>query len=205
MRESVKVGDGASRKSSDDFSFGFLADDFGPRGASNWNCLFPRVATKNDYQSRFKESILGSASASTTRKSIGRVLCPWFNEEARRQEEFMKEMRVLSRLRHPCITTVMGAVVTHTHDPMLVMEYMEYGSLHDLLRNESMYLSGEIIAQITRDVSFSLGHCLLVLFRTAVSLFIPASQIAASPGPPVLAFSETPDSPWRPQGPEHPH
>jgi len=29
---------------------------------------------------------------------------------------------------------------------------MEYGSLHDLLRNETMYLSGEIILQITRDI-----------------------------------------------------
>ena len=30
---------------------------------------------------------------------------------------------------------------------------MEYGSLHDLLRNETMYLSGEIIIQIARNVS----------------------------------------------------
>ena len=46
-----------------------------------------------------------------------------------------------------------GAVVTPNFDPVMVMEYMEYGSLHDLLRNETMYLSGEIILQITRDVS----------------------------------------------------
>ena len=54
----------------------------------------------------------------------------------------IQEMRVLSRLRHPCITTVLGAVISRSHDPMLVMEYMEYGSLHDLLQNETMYLSG---------------------------------------------------------------
>lgn len=47
----------------------------------------------------------------------------------------------------------MGAVVTRTHEPMLVMEFMEYGSLHDILRNETMYLNGEIILQIARDVS----------------------------------------------------
>mgnify|MGYP005843642509 CR=1 FL=1 len=34
------------------------------------------------------------------------------------QEDFIREMRLLSRLRHPCITTVMGAVkmVNECHD-----------------------------------------------------------------------------------------
>ena len=52
----------------------------------------------------------------------------------------------------------MGAVVSSVHTPMLVMEYMEYGSLHDLLRNETMYLSGEIIMQIARDVAQGLRY-----------------------------------------------
>ena len=30
---------------------------------------------------------------------------------------------------------------------------MEYGSLHDLLRNETMYTGGEIILQILRDIA----------------------------------------------------
>ena len=47
----------------------------------------------------------------------------------------------------------MGAVMTKNAPPMMVMEYMEYGSLHDLLRNETMYLTGEIISQIVRSVS----------------------------------------------------
>jgi len=34
-----------------------------------------------------------------------------------------------------------------------IVEYMEYGSLHDLLRNETMHLSGEIILQVTRDIA----------------------------------------------------
>ena len=65
----------------------------------------------------------------------------------------MNEMRVLSRLRHPCITTVMGAVISSIHEPMLVMEYMEYGSLYDLLHNDTMYTGGEIILQILRDIA----------------------------------------------------
>ena len=50
------------------------------------------------------------------------------------------------------ITTVMGAVLSNTVDPMLVMEYMDYGSLYDLLRNETMYAGGEIILQTVRDI-----------------------------------------------------
>lgn len=34
----------------------------------------------------------------------------------------------------------------------------EYGSLHDLLRNDTMYLSGEIIMQILRDVAQGLRY-----------------------------------------------
>ena len=52
----------------------------------------------------------------------------------------------------------MGAVMEKHHTPMIVMEYMEYGSLHDLLRNETMYLSGEIILQIMRDVTHGLRY-----------------------------------------------
>ena len=142
--------EGASKKgSSDDFNLDFLNDDYGRKG--KWARLFPWTK-ESDYQSRFKQSILGD-SGTTSRKSGAAMLCPWFNAQARREEEFVNEMRILSRLRHPCITTVMGAVITRTHDPMLVMEYMEYGSLHDLLRNETMYLTGEIIMQIARDVS----------------------------------------------------
>jgi hypothetical protein len=41
------------------------------------------------------------------------------DSHARRVKEFVVEMRMLSRLRHPCITTVMGAVVSTIVDPML--------------------------------------------------------------------------------------
>jgi len=43
------------------------------------------------------------------------------------------------------------------HDPMLVMEYMEYGSLYDLLRNETMYAGGDIILQVRRLLEASLN------------------------------------------------
>ena len=47
-----------------------------------------------------------------------------FDEHSKLKRDFIMEMRLLSRLRHPCITTVMGAVISPSVDPMLVMEYM---------------------------------------------------------------------------------
>lgn len=40
------------------------------------------------------------------------------------KHDFICEMRHLAKLRHPCITTVMGAVANGVEDPMLIMEYM---------------------------------------------------------------------------------
>lgn len=52
---------------------------------------------------------------------LKRFLPMWlrFDAHSRRVNEFVNEMRLLSRLRHPCITTVMGAVISSTVDPML--------------------------------------------------------------------------------------
>jgi serine/threonine protein kinase len=154
--ESNIVDSGFSHKSADGFTLGFLGEDFGKQGKWAWLCPWKA----QEKQTRFKETILGggaSASYSMTGNLVHRML-PCCSAQAQRQAEFVSEMRVLSRLRHPCITTVMGAVISYGHDPMLVMEYMEYGSLHDLLRNETMYLSGEIIIQIARDIASGLRY-----------------------------------------------
>jgi serine/threonine protein kinase len=68
------------------------------------------------------------------------------------KRQFMKEMRLLSTLRHPNICTVMGEV-TLGNDPMLIMEYMQMGSLFSLLHNETVPLSGELILPILQDVA----------------------------------------------------
>eukprot|EP00980_Cylindrotheca_fusiformis_P023031 scaffold10066_cov100-Cylindrotheca_fusiformis.AAC.8 len=56
------------------------------------------------------------------------------------RKDFIKEMRVLSKLRHSCIATVMGAVLERGSEPMLIMEYMDHGSLYDVLHNETMHI-----------------------------------------------------------------
>jgi len=74
------------------------------------------------------------------------------SEHAMQRKNFIEEMRFLSKMRHPCITTVMGAVVASDREPMLVMECMEYGSLHDLIHNHTMVLNGELVIPLLVDV-----------------------------------------------------
>jgi serine/threonine protein kinase len=65
--------------------------------------------------------------------------------------DFIREMRLLVHLRHPHILTVLGAVL-HESEPILVMEHMDRGSLHDLLHNETLPLEGDVVLQLLRDV-----------------------------------------------------
>ena len=74
-------------------------------------------------------------------------------EFSKLKDEFVSEMRLLSKLRHPCITTVMGAVVSGWEEPLLVMELMDHGSLFDILHNETIFVEGDVVLPILRDIS----------------------------------------------------
>jgi len=49
--------------------------------------------------------------------------------------------------------SVMGAVVSRKEEPLLVMEYMDHGSLYDILHNETIVLEGDLILPILRDIA----------------------------------------------------
>ena len=69
------------------------------------------------------------------------------------QNNFIEEMRHLSKLRHPCITTVMGAVMSAS-EPMMVMEYMHHGSLYEAMRNENLqYQIKDSLMVILQDIA----------------------------------------------------
>jgi len=74
------------------------------------------------------------------------------DEYSKLKSDFITEMRQLSKLRHPCITTVMGAVIGGCQEPKLIMEHMQLGSLHDLLHNDSMAIEGEVLLPILKDI-----------------------------------------------------
>jgi serine/threonine protein kinase len=46
-----------------------------------------------------------------------------------------------------------GAVIDKNEDPMLVLEYMDHGSLYDILHNNTFVIEGEILLPILRDVT----------------------------------------------------
>lgn len=154
QRNSTSIlGSKSKARQSGGLDLGFLGDMFGKTG---------RRGKKGFGNDNFNEAlhtiVSRSAGSMVHSRTLYSRLCPWLDEDAKREEAFVAEMRLLSSLRHPCICTVMGAVMSSYHTPMLIMEYMEYGSLHDLLRNETMYLSGEIILQVARDVAQGLRY-----------------------------------------------
>ncbi|CAB9513725.1 activated protein kinase catalytic subunit alpha-1 [Seminavis robusta] len=94
---------------------------------------------------------MASRLASLTGSNTGTLRKPPHSDL---KQEFMKEMQHLSKLRHPCITTVMGAVVAKGAEPMLVMEYMNQGSLHDVLKDETIELdTDEHLIPILQDIA----------------------------------------------------
>ena len=91
------------------------------------------------------------------RSWMQRLLPCMYNADQVMRAHFIDEMRLLSRLRHPCITTVMGAVMDKTCEPLLVMERMEHGSLHDLALNKTIPFEGDVIVPMIRNIAQGLS------------------------------------------------
>jgi len=84
--------------------------------------------------------------------SCSRLVNNW-SERYRLRKDFIREMRALSKMRHPCVTTVMGAVISTTVEPMLIMELMEHGSLYDILHNDTVAIENELVLPILCDIA----------------------------------------------------
>lgn len=94
-------------RSSSDHNLEFLREELGrkKKQISIWS-----GKGNENIRSTLNESIL-AVSHSSPEKGSGyflQLLFPCLTKESREREAFIREMRVLSRLRHPCITTVMG-------------------------------------------------------------------------------------------------
>jgi len=94
-----------------------------------------------------------SSKETTKRRSVWNIQALFKNRHSELKADFVNEMRHLSKLRHPCIITVMGAVISRWEEPLLVMEYMDHGSLYDLLHNETMIIEGDLLLPILRDIT----------------------------------------------------
>jgi guanylate cyclase, other len=63
------------------------------------------------------------------------------------------EIKLLSEVRHPCITTFMGAVPLRQGGFAWVMELMELGGLRDLLQNQMFEYDAEFTLQVLCNIS----------------------------------------------------
>lgn len=106
-----------------------------------------------------KEEAKGSKSGgSSSKKSKAGNSSGWTSafktdkEYEKQKAEFVEEIKKLATLRHQCVITIMGAVMAK-EDSMIVLEFMDHGSLYDVLHNETMVLDGEIILPILRDIA----------------------------------------------------
>ncbi|XP_047525040.1 LIM domain kinase 1 isoform X2 [Pieris napi] len=77
------------------------------------------------------------------------------DEEA--QRNFLKEVAVLRSLRHRNVLRFIG-VLYRDRRLHLVTEYVDGGTLHDLLQNTSRPLSWSVRARLARDVSAGVGY-----------------------------------------------
>jgi guanylate cyclase len=89
-------------------------------------------------------SLNGSTGAMITHKVI-----PDF-------DKLRNDVKNLARLRHPCLTTVIGAVIMgngHFTEIRIVMELTEFGSLWDLLHNDMYPIRSREALRFLQDVS----------------------------------------------------
>ena len=80
-------------------SLGFLDMEFGTKQTA-WQKLNP-FSAKHINPLADRSSIVFSATESATKVTFAQRWFPWFDENGRMREEFKREMRILSRLRHP--------------------------------------------------------------------------------------------------------
>eukprot|EP00588_Corethron_pennatum_P022495 CAMPEP_0194328756 /NCGR_PEP_ID=MMETSP0171-20130528/45879_1 /TAXON_ID=218684 /ORGANISM="Corethron pennatum, Strain L29A3" /LENGTH=323 /DNA_ID=CAMNT_0039089225 /DNA_START=138 /DNA_END=1106 /DNA_ORIENTATION=+ len=78
----------------------------------------------------------------------------WHRDELTqfKMDDFKTKMNNLSKIHHPCILSILGAVISK-EEPLLVMELMEQRSLRDLLHNSTMVFDGEQILHILCDIA----------------------------------------------------
>ena len=120
----------------------------------------PRRTSRIDFASDDVKSVEGQDEECPTNDvrsdnhSIGSSSCNsiFGRRHKASTNDFVKEIRLLSKLRHPCIATILGAV-KDKKNPMLIMEYMEQGSLYDLIHNETMDFEGQILLSMLQDIS----------------------------------------------------
>ena len=120
-----RTGTASSSKFDDDDGLDFLGGLSIGRKRKGWKKYLPGYLFP-DQQAKYNLSILGTATGSAnTSRTATSIFCPCFDDSYRRQQEFMAEMRLLSRLRHPCTYQLLHAfVVLHVAAMWLMIFFL---------------------------------------------------------------------------------
>merc|ERR1711937_829497 len=110
-----------------------------------------------DYYSSVSTEGTDSTTDSTTNSGSSKSLL--HKKSWRLKRDFEKEIRLLMKLRHPNIVTIMGVSRdTTSNDYVLVMERMRRGSLIDCLANPTTHMDTELILGIMKDISDGMAY-----------------------------------------------
>jgi len=92
-------------------------------------------------------SFVGTTTMSPTRNLVSSI-----------NKALFREMRLVTKLRHPNIVQTMGAVVQKGAPPMLVMELMSNGSMFSIVHNDVLPIDLELVASILSDTTKGLRY-----------------------------------------------
>jgi len=118
----------------------------------------------NSQDLKINEDALGVGYFGEVRLGVWRgitVACKFVYDKSFRKksdlELFEQEVNILSSLRHPNIILYMGVCLDNNrHQKIIVMEYMEKGSLHELLRSEQVGLIN--IHKIASEIALGMNY-----------------------------------------------
>ena len=120
------------------------------RGILSWFQCFRKQSSFSKQLSFDSQSSFGSLTSPSMYKT--RALLSNINKA------LYREMRLVTKLRHPNIVQTMGAVVQKGSPPMLVMELMSNGSVHSIIHNDVLPLDLELVASILSDTAKGLRY-----------------------------------------------
>lgn len=74
------------------------------------------------------------------------------------EEDFLREVEIMSAFRHPNILSLLGVVQKDEHvNPMMVFEFMPHGDLAELLRNQRHSPQEKEVPQLTKSELLSIA------------------------------------------------
>ncbi|XP_058760797.1 LEAF RUST 10 DISEASE-RESISTANCE LOCUS RECEPTOR-LIKE PROTEIN KINASE-like 1.1 [Vicia villosa] len=81
-----------------------------------------------------------------------------YQHNFKRVEQFMNEIKILTRLHHKNLVTLYGCTSHHSHELLLVYEYISNGTVASHLRGESGFLPWHIRMKVALETATALAY-----------------------------------------------